>query len=741
MDFYNQPVPGTYTVDWKQWFDLPNEDGTFIKVIAVTTKQASYWVVGYSIIVTLIFAAVLRMVIDLVLAYFPLENSGNRVIMLVAFYNANNPTTAALMMLNYLRRSIFSTRKKTGNVPMSQEDSNAETPKPPRKVDWSTFNAALALMLIAVTVLGTTMAAQFVVSAKQLTKRHATRASLGSIFYPNFTEVLASTNMNTTAFSKIKPIRSSAGFQALGRYETSRMRLADRVELQTIEGMSGENVTREYIYSYNLTGYEMGLQYAPTLLYKVTGNCKTDYSMYSINSNGDRDWYESYPGFAEGFTPSEQERMMPFLNTNPWQQLDSSKKIIYQSTDEIARDGYMFTIIPYTAGRFTTKRTTNVRDPWYLTEENPTFNASVTGYRFQGGKFGFYRVKRGRPGLRCLQHDEFTLNGVTVRNAGLLQNLPGLRISKFLRDDVLATEFGTAPLVQLTRNLGYNSLASAVFYDPPAGTFDVSQANMTEDIFKLVALSFLYSREAVRNIPLLYSAIKDSGLDIPNLAAVNGVVPYENADIILETSEVAALSVLVLIITPVICALVWLLITVRRFGFQPAPHSDNHGPLNRLNLHTVGLQATQLYRCLDETVSGQRKWAGRLSMTPYIKEVDDASKKRNSQGSGDVEKGPEPLRQPVVLPNYVYVNQSEKRQSTVSNHDATTKNPSVAEAAESEEGGATSRRGSRAPTDGKQSKSKPQYDIVLTSNRPSESNAVFGSSPARLDFSAIAPNM
>ncbi|KAI5811903.1 hypothetical protein BZA77DRAFT_376507 [Pyronema omphalodes] len=710
MEFYNQPVPGTYTVDWKQWFDLPNEDGTFIKVIAVTTQQANYWVVAYSIIVKLIFAAVFQMVVDLVLIYFPLKNFGNRIIMLVAFYNAHNPSTAAVMMFNYIYLSIFSTGERTedrnpitvavimfnyirrlifrigsiiGNIIRiilriitrnkfgnGIGKKNAGPRKHLRKVDWSTFNAALALMLIAVTVIGATSAAQFVVSAKQLTKRHATRASLGSIFYPNFTEVLASTNMNTTAFSKIKPIRSSAGFQALGRYETSRMRLADRVKLQTIEGMSGQNVTREYIYSYNLTGYEMGLQYAPTLLYKVTGNCKTDYSMYSINPNGDRDWYESYPGFSEGFTPFEQERMMPFLNTNPWQQYDSSKKIIYQSTDEIARNGYMFTIIPYTAGRFTTKRTTNIRDPWYLTEETPTFNASVTGYRFQGGRFGFYRVKRGRPGLRCLQHDEFTLNGVTVRNAGLLQNLPSLRISKFLRDDVLATEFGTAPLVQLTRNLGYNSLASAVFYDPPAGTFDVSQANMTEDMFKLVALSFLYSREAVRNIPLLYSAIKDSGLDIPNLAAVNGVVPYENADIILETSEVAALSVLVLIITPIICAVVWLLVVVRRLGLQPvpAPHSNIHGPLNRLKLHSVGLHATQLYRLIDESFGKYRKFSGRLSTTSYIKEVDDAR-------PGNVEKGPKPS--PDASQTSASIEESKKHQSAASNHDAHTKNASV----------------------------------------------------------------
>jgi hypothetical protein len=737
MDFYNQPVPGTYTVDWKQWFDLPNEDGSYIKVIAVTTKQASYWVVAYAIIVTLIFAAVLRMVIDLVLAYFPLANSGNRVIMLVAFYNANNPTTAALMMLDYVRRSIFSTRKKTEDVPENEEEAKPDTPKPPRQTDWSTLYAALALMLIAATVVGGSMAAQFVVSAKQLTKRHSTRASPDSIFYPNFEEVLAVQNKNTTAFSKIKPIRASAGFQALGRYETSRMRLADRVKLQTIEGMSGDNITREYIYSYHLTGYEMGLQYAPKLLYEVTGNCKTDYSMYSINSNGDREWYTSYPDFSEGFTPVEQERMMPYLNTNPWQKYGPNREIIYQTTDEIAREGYLFTIVPYTAGRFTTKRTTNTRDPWYLTEENPTFNASKVGYRFQGGTLGFYRVKRGRPALRCVQHDDFTLNGVTVKNSYHLKNLPGLKISEFLRDNVLATEFGTATIVQLARNLAYNSLASAVFYDPPATTFDVSQANMTEDMFKLVALSFLYSREAVRNIPLLYSAIKYSGLDITNLAAVNGVVPYENADIILETSEVAALSVLVLIITPIICALLWILITVRRFGFQPAPRADNQGPLARLKLHTIGLQATQLYRCLDETVSGQRKWAGRLSMTPYIKEVDEVNKKRNSKG--DLEEGPDP--EAVVLPKLVPVSRPDKRQSTVSNQDSKTQDAKVDEVRESEEDGPTSRRGSRINSDGKALKGKQQYDIVLT-NKPPAANTGSGSSHVKWgNIGNVDPNI
>jgi len=100
MDFYNLPVSGTVALGYR-WFDLPrnNTDYTPAKVIAVSAAEAKYWIVAYTVLVTLIFAGVARLAVDLVLAFLPID-SDNRLVMLVAFYNSNTPSTAVVLMSN-----------------------------------------------------------------------------------------------------------------------------------------------------------------------------------------------------------------------------------------------------------------------------------------------------------------------------------------------------------------------------------------------------------------------------------------------------------------------------------------------------------------------------------------------------------------------------------------------------------------------------------------------------------------
>ncbi|KAF8544751.1 hypothetical protein BDD12DRAFT_438401 [Trichophaea hybrida] len=587
-------------------------DSSVVKVIAVSSRESGYWVVAYTMIVTLIFAAVTRMAIDLILAFLPLKGSGNRVIMLVAFYNANNPTTAALLMLDYCRRAIFNTREKTR--------------KGPRKADWSTLQCAFMLMAIAGALIGASAAAQFLVSARQLVERRATRANPNALFYPNF--ALAE-QTGGQMLDKLKPIRGSAAYQTLGRDNGRRM--------------------QQFDYSYGITGYEMGLQLAAELIYNVTGSCKTDYSGYS--AVGARDywmlwpgyWGEIYPnptGYSDAYNPKDEQEMTPFLGNN----LKPN-----QTNESIKKDGYIYSITPHTEWRLSTSNNTD--DPWYSTEVNPDYNATLNPY---GGQV---RTKRGRPVLMCVQHDSYTLGKHTVYHPDDLKTIPDLKLSVLLRDIVIPYELGPPTVTLLARNLDANSVASSTYYDLSSRVINAGIATLKEDFERLVSLSFLYARETARNLPLLYSALDGKGLD--NVAMVNGSVPYEYADIMLESAEVATLSVRVLVITPIVCIVAWILVIIRKNFFQPKARTDNEGPLARLNLHTIGLQATQLYRCLDEVLSGRRKWSGRLSMTPYIKELNEDHRRGDNSAAEEAlsGQGNEEEDEPFVLPKLVPVDE------------------------------------------------------------------------------------
>ena len=254
--------------------------------------------------------------------------------------------------------------------------------------------------------------------------------------------------------------------------------------------------------------------------------------------------------------------------------------------------------------------------------------------------------------------------------------------------------------MQIARILGTSSLVSSIYWDAPSRMFTADMASLQEDFTKLVSVSFIYSREVARNTVSLYPALKGKGLK--NLAEVNGAVPYDYSDIILDSSEVAALSVKVLVVTPTVCVFVWILVLIRRFLIRPEaiPMSENSGSA-RLNINTIGLQATQLYRCLDEEVSGQRKWSGRLSMTPYIKEVED------DRSSGQRQ----PEKDAFVLPKLI---QLEACVANNTSDDANEK-PAGSEASPAEKGYLL-----RVDSDGR-ALSGAQYDLVLTNRRPQSS--------------------
>jgi hypothetical protein len=601
MDFYSTPSKNTYIVNRYQWFTIPRNTNQAVLVVPVSQEEAVIWVVTYTILVGLIFAAMTRLMAGLVIAFFDLGQSGTRHAMLVAFINTvNNPSTAAKLMFDYAIQSVF--RSKRGSK---------------RTIDRSALRGSLLLFGMAGAMVSGGIITKYLLGGQRLVIFHAAPVNPGAMFYPVSTEgdINAGNKDKLTAeaFTSLKRVRSSAIYQAIGRQEVVREELDKRVTLKTTTTSGDRGLEIRFEYHYNLTGFEMGIRDAPGLQYNVSGHCNTAYDgvfQFDTSANGTA-LIDQYPYFGNRndmneVVLNEEQFTAPFGSVDT----DTDQAGLDKSMQD---GGYRFSIIPHTAYKFSLS--SNDNDPWYQTEDNPNIG---TNWPYDSP----YRVKRYRPPLYCTQNDTYTHEGVTVNHVDKLYTLPKLKMSYFIRALVFSREFGAPVFLPIMANVNHAALASSVFFDTNQRNFEAQYASITEDFKRLTYIAFTYSREVVRNTALLYPTLDNSNLE--NVAK-NGTdaVPAIFADIFIDTPNVAALDVRVMVATPCVTIVLWFLVFVWSKVTNPKAGVRNHGFRSRHILRSTALQAVQLYRYLDEQISGKRKWSGRLIQTPYIRDLND----------------------------------------------------------------------------------------------------------------------
>ncbi|KAI5846655.1 hypothetical protein BZA05DRAFT_132616 [Tricharina praecox] len=617
MDFYVEPAGQAFLTDRLSTFLIarPAPDGRMTRVIAVSSQEATNWIVAYAILVSMIFVALAKLTTSMALANFPLGSRGNQYVMLVSFYNANSPTTAVTQTINYIRQALFNCRRGSKWA-----------------VDWPTVRSGLCLVAVSLLMIGGSAAAKFLVSGNQLIVRRAARANPNVMFYPD----LASSRESSDQWVTVQPVRAGAAFQALGRVAASQSRVQEVVHISSDIANTTDGPSLSFQWSYAITGEDMGLQRAPNLKYSVTGQCRTRYDW--LNTTLPR--FDVYPlfgirGYDDATTLADGANGIPgWVNTFPHPNgLNLSRA---------ADHGYEFAMVPNTVYRSTNLENTD--DIWYMTEDNPDY-IPPNGTN-QVVEISPYRVRRGRPALQCWQNDTWSLGANSVYFVEDLKDLPGLQLSPFLRDIVFAREFGSPPLIQIGNNLGFARLQSSLYTNANRRNFNAHYSNTTRDLERLVQISFVSSREVVRNLVMLYSSLA-SQAEVRNVAADdNGQVPYDNADFIVESHDVAAMSVLTLTITPCVCALLWIIVLIRGKMDYSRAKARNDGAKSRHNLRAIALQASQLYRYLDEVLAneGEPRWSGRTSMTPFVKALPDPG------GSSEAEH-----RSPFVQPKLVKI--------------------------------------------------------------------------------------
>ena len=423
----------------------------------------------------------------------------------------------------------------------------------------------------------------------------------------------------------LKAFLPQAIYQASARKAIAHDVLEERIRFdsQSFEVVDGTGAYFEY--QYNLTGFEMGLRDAPGLVYTVQGACTTyhgpDAITYSKTFNLSTGYLvpeeQEIYNYSGGTEWGEQIMLDRENNTAPWARYITL--FTQQYHDEREQSGVSkFMIIPHTAWRLSNMPNPN-RDPWYETEANPThLNITDPGLAFY---YPPYRVKRARPPLQCTQNDTYTYKEHIVNHVTKLKDLPGLKLSPFIMNNLFVLEFGEPVFSKLLDNLHFGALASNAFFDPVQRMLDTTRVSLQDDFKGLVHMSFVYSREVVRNTVLLYPSLQRSKDTTLNNSARDGG-PTKNADFFLESSEVAAISVYALIVTPSVCAFLWLLLLGWNTCFNPAPTLDSNSAKARRGLRLYSFKAVHLFRYLDEALSQQRRWSGRNTDTPYIRDLD-----------------------------------------------------------------------------------------------------------------------
>ncbi|KAF8534978.1 hypothetical protein BDD12DRAFT_808943 [Trichophaea hybrida] len=436
-----------------------------------------------------------------------------------------------------------------------------------------------------------------------LVVRPTARANPGMIYYPNVTKL---SDDDISQF--IQPLRTIALKQAVRRREAMKIKLRRNVAIVPVWNQNSDGPTLELSYNYTITGEDLGLQLVHLLRYTVHGKCETRYDWLNHTDSEVDDIY----GLWGNFSPSayrlttvpvaSEARYPPYLQIIPRSGISTAAS---KTTN-----GYEFAIVPFTSHRISTHR--NTKDPWYFTENN-----TADTDRYTKLSNASYQIQRGRPPMFCWQKDTYSLGKHEVSDVVDLPKLPGLHLSPFLRDFVFPVELAEPPIVQIANNLGYDSTSSPT--DINRKVINASYGNSEEDLTRLIQISYVSSREIVRNTVLLYPSLAHEA-GISNAAVDDtGKVPYEYADFVLDSKEVVALSFPALISIPFVCTVFWLIVLIRiNYGVALA---KNTGPLSWHNLRHVALQATQLYRCLDELINGERKWSGRTAKKPFIRDI------------------------------------------------------------------------------------------------------------------------
>lgn len=585
----NTDLPRDVYLLWKP-FTMPTDGGGRF-AISVDAEIGANFLALYTIILGSMFAFLWQFITYLIITWYPTENDSrvwsrkdrkdfikdgtgskpllpdellevrrnkaNRYIALVSVWNTTDPASAMLLLMEH----AWIMCKTVG--------------------DQATCMLDVMVLLLAAGFMISAGAARVLIASTLFIGNESPMGNVApvnpeSVFYWN-------AGQNVSLGMQVYNFGVSSAQRAAGT--------VDSISDTAMQKISIEGDDRSISYSYTITGVEFGLQHASDLVYPVLGKCELRDDYIDTTSNPDYDIYYN-----------------PYLNTNMSLkvQIPTSAPIakaafsgfINETTDGLRIGNSTFMMV---FGTNSLQSFTESSDPVYETEELPFLEG-----------FPQYAIKRGRPSLSCWEQTYWGYKDIKIYDPWTIGEFPDHVVPGALKDELIPVLFGQSRIPSLMRSLGGAVLFTSM--SSTSGLIDASSASWYKDMERLILINYVSSRNAFRDSVSLGSLIAD--YPELNAARQDGVPKRGLGDIVVSTSKVTTMSLTVLIVIPIMWLLVWFIITVFRCNRCT---SRNSGKASRYTLRAVGLQATQMYRLLDEEVCGDRDdWEGRKTHMPYI---------------------------------------------------------------------------------------------------------------------------
>lgn len=365
-------------------------------------------------------------------------------------------------------------------------------------------------------------------------------------------------------------------FESNSLLTPSSLRAAGSVNATTLQkvNMSKSVVTssvngtvKRIGYDYTITGAEFGLQHAPDLRLTVEGSCVTEYSwLVDTIVLNDTVIVDNYSIFA-GDPSTVQFRTLSLFDGR-------APTGFFHTGSRQSQSNTTFAIAVSSIGRFSF---TEGSDPLYATDASE--------------EFAPYQVMPQRPILSCWQNDIW-FNKDNKGATSELSSLPGLNMPENFTSLFFERFLGVPVIATMGPRLGNRAIQSSV--TSVEQVFDAGASSMETDLHYLVAAAYIASTRILGDT----TTISSNSTNLPNIALdpATGKLYPGVADFIINSSNIATLSVKVLIIIPVVLVFLFLLVII----LTNTPASWNKAQ---------ALRATILYSCLDQkTNDGGRRW-------------------------------------------------------------------------------------------------------------------------------------
>lgn len=374
-------------------------------------------------------------------------------------------------------------------------------------------------------------------------------------------------------------LKVPASLRAVGNVNSATLQ---KVSVHTSPVSLGVNGSIKQVnYSYEITAAEFGLQHAAGLILSVEGSCITEYGWLNNSASGldeNNMWIDAY-----NFANSKNQTLAIQLSL-----YDGRPPIayFYLGPEEKTKTNTSFVIAVSSAGRYSFSEGT---DPLYATNKTSDGNLTDQGITDT--------VMTNRPLLSCWENDVWSYHG----QKGAVSQLAGF--SNLNMPYGLAKNFnrslGIPMIVYLGTMLGSQALQSAS--TTLGQTIDASSASMESDLHHLVAASYIAAKSVLTDTTTInrnLTTLDNAAIDPQTSDLFAGA-----ADFIVTSSDIATISIKVLITIPFILIFLLFLITII---------TQSSASWNKAQ----ALQATVLYSCLDERSVGRTK--GTWNRSSYV---------------------------------------------------------------------------------------------------------------------------